>query len=232
MIRQTAASFREWQGHYPGGPRGPLDATIVEWTTAALERLEILRYAFRALPESEALRECDELVQLLVEGTFQYEMADMLVRAGIDSTAWTRFVVNTTRATHADAMALLQEACFRAKHRSLPRSQRTHDSSIKGNAGPARAKDYVSAGPHWPRIMDLVSVAHISTDTFGRIRREAGLQTRLRGGAASMERFSPEKVEKLIRAVQSGNFRNTSKIAVAWKNLVADDQTDAAISPQ
>lgn len=68
-----------------------------------------------------------------------------------------------------------------------------------------------------PAGRDLVNATGISPDTFRRIRKAAGIRSDLTGHAAANRPYSPEEVDRLIAAVQSGGFLKKQKIVSAWK---------------
>lgn len=67
-----------------------------------------------------------------------------------------------------------------------------------------------------PTAADLCADPLISTDTFGRIREDAGIDLGLHGPKARKHRYAPEEVDRLIQAVLAGNYLKRRALAEKW----------------
>jgi hypothetical protein len=72
---------------------------------------------------------------------------------------------------------------------------------------------------------DLVSQASealggFSSSTFDNIRKASGVSSSKRGGVGQQRRFSRTELGQLIEAVKAGPFRNKTKIAQSWQELL------------
>lgn len=73
-----------------------------------------------------------------------------------------------------------------------------------------------SATRNDPTIDELCSNPIISTDTFGRVRRAAGIEVKLKGAAARNRRYNPNEVDRLIEAALAGKFIKRTVMAEKW----------------
>lgn len=68
----------------------------------------------------------------------------------------------------------------------------------------------------YPTMRDLADTVGISPDTFGRVRKAAGIKVGLKGAAARNRRYPPSEVDKLIHAAKAGPFLERTSMAEKW----------------
>jgi hypothetical protein len=80
--------------------------------------------------------------------------------------------------------------------------------------------------PIYPTASDLAIAAGISDDTFRRVRKAARIEVKLKGAAARNRRYSPQEVDRLIRAAIAGTFLERRSIAEKWARWGSDKAAD------
>ncbi|MBX3401883.1 MAG: hypothetical protein KF699_00585 [Phycisphaeraceae bacterium] len=97
-----------------------------------------------------------------------------------------------------------------------------HDAAVRARAqlsAPAQdvkpAED-LEAVSERPTTSDLCAAAGISNPTFGRIRKDAGIEAPPADGRAAATTYSPEEVDRLIAAAMKAGRREARKIAQHW----------------
>jgi len=135
---------------------------------------------------------------------------------------WPRFTRDKTLydATLAEERPLIHTA------RTTLRALHVHANPVGPDASSdpgasSEASARAAAESRWPTMGDLVAEAGISNDTFGRVRKLAGIEVELKGGAARNRRYSPKEVTDLIDAAARGNFMERRKMQEKWKRWTA-----------
>lgn len=117
---------------------------VADLFDATLELLGTMRLAFCNLPPSQAMKACAE-IWFWLNTEYQHEVGAHLVRVGLDSKPWTRFLCAPTADTLADAIAACQDAFHRCHEGVAKPPFEGAESEENANAKPNEHRSKLSA---------------------------------------------------------------------------------------